>query len=483
MGPACTPLGRRAAFQSARLRKAPRGSICNPVTPDPDPSAPSLDPVPAPLGPGQRVGARYEIVRPLGRGGFAHTYLARALEGGRAVALKTLYGRAVTDLKAYELFEREARVLLGLRHRGVPEFIEFFRADVDGDSTAVLVMEYVDGVSLAETIADGPPLAPLQVLDLMLELLGVLDYLHTRAPPILHRDIKPANVLVRADGGPVLVDFGAVRNVFKASGESGSTVVGTYGYMPYEQYMGQASPASDLYALGATFLHVVTGRPPSDFMADEGRLVVPTDLPVGEPMRGVIARLLEPAPARRYSSARAAREALLAAPSRPAGTAVTVASPAAPLVLDAAPRALTGPSAERYQALAHSMWRLMDPTELPGERPGVVDVLGVAFFSIATAGILPLVFFGISRARKRRLRRFFRDGLTAIAEIVDFRPEDVAFGVKFTRVRYEFQADGRTWRGSDVVLPAIADRWRAGEHVEVLYLPERSYDSLIISAT
>jgi hypothetical protein len=237
MGPACTPLGRRAAFQSARLRKAPRGSICNPVTPDPDPSAPSLDPVPAPLGPGQRVGARYEIVRPLGRGGFAHTYLARALEGDRAVALKTLYGRAVTDLKAYELFEREARVLLGLRHRGVPEFIEFFRADVDGDSTAVLVMEYVDGVSLAETIADGPPLAPLQVLDLMLELLGVLDYLHTRAPPILHRDIKPANVLVRADGGPVLVDFGAVRNVFKASGESGSTVVGTYGYMPYEQYM------------------------------------------------------------------------------------------------------------------------------------------------------------------------------------------------------------------------------------------------------
>jgi len=486
MGRVCAPLGRHAGWRSARLRKARRGGICNPVTLDPIPSASSPDAVPAPLAPGRRVGSRYEIVRPLGRGGFAHTYLARAIEGGRVVALKTLHGRAVTDLKAYELFEREARVLLGLRHRGVPEFIEFFRADLGGTQTAVLVMEYVDGPSLAGTIADGPPLAPLQVLDLMLELLGVLDYLHTRAPPILHRDIKPANVIVRADGGPVLVDFGAVRNVFKAPGESGPTVVGTYGYMPYEQYMGQASPASDLYALGATFLHLVTGRPPSDFMADDGRLAVPASLPVGQPLRGVIARLLESAPTRRYPSARAAREALLA-PARPVaegpGTALVPAATVLPLALDPAPRPLAGPAAERFTALAHSMWQLMEPTQLPDEHWGVMDWFQIVFFSTVTVGVLPLVFFGIARSRRRRLRRFFRDGVPGTAEIMDFRPEDVAFGVKFTRVRYEFQVDGRTHRGSDVVLPVIADRWRAGEHVEVLYLPERSYDSVIISVT
>jgi serine/threonine protein kinase len=318
----------------------------------------------------------------------------------------------------------------------------------------------------------------------MLELLGVLDYLHTRAPPILHRDIKPANVIVRPDGSPVLVDFGAVRSVFKAPGESGSTVVGTYGYMPYEQYMGQASPASDLYALGATFLHLVTGRPPSDLMADEGRIAVPAGLPVGEPLRGVIAWLLEPAPARRPASARAAREALLGSPGRSAaaaGTALVAARSAVPLALDPAPRALAGPAAERYAALAYSTWTLMEPTQPPDDDWGVVDVLSVAFFSVLTAGILPLVFFGISRARKRRLRRFFRDGAHGTAEIVDFRPEDVAFGVKFTRVRYEFLADGRTQRGSDVVLPVVADRWREGEQVEILYLPERNYDSIIIS--
>ena len=443
-------------------------------------SIPPVVPPGTPLAPGQRVGPRYEIVRPLGRGGFAHTYLARDLEGGRAVALKTLHGGLEADLKTYELFEREARVLVGLRHRGVPEFLEFFRTDVGGHQAAVLAMEYVDGISLAQTIADGPPMAPLRVLDLMLELLGVLDYLHTRAPPILHRDIKPANVIVRADGGPVLVDFGAVRNVLKSPGESGSTVVGTYGYMPYEQYMGQASPASDLYALGATFLHLVTGRPPSDFMADEGRIAVPADLPVGEPMRSVIARLLEPTPARRYPSARAAREALLAAPTRPAGTVVTVA-PQAALVLDPAPRALAGAAAERYKALAHSTRRMMEPTELPGDRWGVVDWVTVVFFSVLTAGVLPGLFFAMSRARKRRLRRFFRDGVLAAAEILDFRPEDAGFGVKYTRVRYEFQADGRTQRGSDVVLPVIADRWREGEQLEILYLPDSSYDSVIIS--
>ncbi len=432
------------------------------------------------------MGTRYEIVRPLGRGGFGHTYLARDLQDDHAVALKTLHGSRVADLKAYELFEREARVLTGLRHRGVPEFVEFFRAEVGGAQTAVLVMEYVEGVSLVQTIAEGPPLPPLKVLDLMLELLGVLDYLHTRAPPILHRDIKPANVIVRSDGGPVLVDFGAVRNVLRAPDESGSTVVGTHGYMPYEQYMGQASPASDLYALGATFLHLVTGRPPSDFMADEGRIVVPAELPVGEPMRGVITRLLEPAPARRYPSARAAREALLAAPTRPAdaasGTALAVSSHVAPLVLEPAPRALTGTAAERYQALAHGARQLMEPTQLPGDRWGVVDWVTVIFFSVLTVGVLPGVFFAMSRARKRRLRRFFRDGIPGMAEILDFRQEDAGFGVKFTRVRYEFQADGRTQRGSDVVLPVIADRWREGERVEILYLPDGTYDSVIISA-
>jgi len=448
------------------------------VTPDRERSGPPADPV---LAPGERIGSRYEIVRPLGRGGFARTFLARDLERGRDVALKTLLSRAVTDLKSVELFEREATVLVGLRHRGVPEFVEFFRTGIGGGSAAVLVMEFIDGVSLAQVIAQRTVLAPPRVLELLLELLGVLDYLHTRVPTILHRDIKPANVIVRAEGDPVLVDFGAVRSVFRSAEESGSTVVGTYGYMPFEQYMGQASPASDLYALGATFLHLVTGRPPADFLHEEGRLDVPASLPGGEPLRGVIARLLEAAPTRRFATARGVREALLgtAAPAGSTGTALAAAPTA--LALGPAPRELTGEAAARCAALAHSPWQLMDPRERSDGRWDLFDVASVVFFSLLTAGVLPLVFVGVARARRRRLRTFFRAGLPAVAAVLDFKEEEIAFGAKLTRVRYEFAAGGGTQRGSDLVLPFVADRWQAGDPIEVLYLPERDYDSVIVS--
>jgi hypothetical protein len=148
--------------------------------------------------------------------------------------------------------------------------------------------------------------------------------------------------------------------------------------------------------------------------------------------------------------------------------------------LGPAPRALEGATATEYRRVAHSMWRLMDPTNPPDERWGLASVITVAFFSILTAGILPLVFFEMSRSRKRRLRRFFREGTPGIAEMLDARPEDIAFGVKYARVRYEFEADGSTQRGSDLVLPVIADRWRPGDRVEILYLPERNYDSVIV---
>jgi len=132
--------------------------------------------------------------------------------------------------------------------------------------------------------------------------------------------------------------------------------------------------------------------------------------------------------------------------------------------------------------VAYSAWQLMDPTTPPGEGWGVTDVLSVVFFSIVTAGVLPLVFIGLSRARKRRLRAFFREGVPATAEVIDFREEDVGFQVKLTRVRYEFDADGRIRRGSDLTLPVIADRWRAGERIEILYRPGRDHDSMIATS-
>jgi len=260
-----------------------------------------------------RIADRFDVIRPLGQGAFAHTLLAKDTALNRMVALKVLHPRAAQDWKTYELFEREAAVLKELRHSGIPMIHEAFRAPYDGADAAFLAMEYIEGTSASQIVADRRHLEQDEILNLFVELLGVLDYLHSRVPPVLHRDIKPANILVRPNGTPALVDFGAVRNVFRAADDGGSTVVGTYGYMPYEQYMGQASPASDLYALAATFLHLITGRAPPEFMTPAGRLEVPRELSTGEPLRGVMERMLQPAAADRFQSAREARGALMGA--------------------------------------------------------------------------------------------------------------------------------------------------------------------------
>ncbi|HEY7566802.1 MAG TPA: serine/threonine-protein kinase, partial [Gemmatimonadaceae bacterium] len=390
------------------------------------------------------VAGRYEIIRPLGAGGFARTLLARDLQQQRDVALKVLRPQTAPDWKAYELFEREGAVLRELRHHGVPAVYETFRARWEGAEAAFLAMEYIDGVSLEQTIADRRHVDPVEVLNLFTELLGVLDYLHTRIPPVLHRDIKPANVIVRTDGAPVLVDFGAVRNVFRAPNESTSTVVGTYGYMPYEQYMGQASPSSDLYALAATFLHLITGRPPSDFMTEAARLEVPESLLCGEPLRRVLVRLLATTPGDRYATAKAARNALFASAAplvvaeAASGNAVARIVEARMVELSPAPRELTGENAKLLDRLSHSMWELMEPEEKIGAKWTVADVLLVTFFSVVTIGILPAIFWSFAVRRRSRFKLFIAKGELAEARVLDITPKDTAFGVKLSKVRYEF---------------------------------------------
>ena len=437
------------------------------------------------------VAERYEVIRPLGRGSFAHTLLARDIRLGRQVALKVLHSRGVTDLKAYELFEREAAVLRDLRHPGVPAIHASFRAQWEGADAAFLVMEYIEGSSLAELISDRRHLEHAEVMNLFVELLGILDYLHSRVPPVLHRDIKPANLIVRPEGGPVLVDFGAVRNVFRSPDEDGSTVVGTYGYMPYEQYMGQASPASDLYALGATFLHLVTGRPPPEFMTTAGRLEIPPALPCGEPLRGLLVRMLAPAQADRFQSARAVRSALLQSsavgppPPSEAGpsTDLVARTPPLPVELGPVPRRLTGDNARLLRAVSYSPWQLMNTQARGREAPGIVDLVILTFFSLVTAGILPAIFFSMYFSRRKRYKRFVRYGLPAVARVLDKQDEKIGFEEKLTRVRYEFEVDGRRRRGSDQVLPAIGEHWDPGDLIQILYLPDRDFDSVIISTS
>lgn len=436
-----------------------------------------------------QVAGKYEVIRSLGRGSFAETLLAKDLRLGRQVAIKVLHPRTAQDWKSFELFEREAMVLRDLRHPAIPTVHDTFRAEWQGAEAQFLVMEYVEGVSLAQLITERRHLDPSDVLHLFVEMLGVLDYLHTRVPPVLHRDIKPANILVRPDGSPALVDFGAVRSIYRPSEETGSTIVGTYGYMPYEQTMGQASPASDLYALAATFLHLLTRRAPPDFMR-EGRIEVPEALGNNEVLRTVLAKSLMAAPSERYQSARDARRALF-------GSAPAVGESAAPdkiqlpalrslppiVLATVLPRPFDEETRTAYRRIAFRAWDLMSPTEKPFTPPSVIDLLVVGLVSLVTAGIFPAIFWSAAWNRKRKTRHFLRNGMLTTARVLEKTLEDLAFGAKLARVRYEFEADGQRHRDSDSTLPSIAERWDIGAPIQVLYLPDEDYDSIIISAS
>lgn len=203
-------------------------------------------------------GGRYVVVGSLGAGSQGETLDAMDKREGRPVAIKRFMVRGARSWKDVELAEREAAVLSSLSHPGLPRYIEHF----EENGALYLVMEKVEGETLAARRKRGQALSREQVVRFLTEVAGCLRYLHGHAPPIVHRDIKPGNVILRPDGSYCLVDFGSVRDRLKPEG--GSTVVGTFGFMAPEQFQGRALPRSDVYAVGATAICLLTGSEPED---------------------------------------------------------------------------------------------------------------------------------------------------------------------------------------------------------------------------
>jgi tRNA A-37 threonylcarbamoyl transferase component Bud32 len=201
---------------------------------------------------------RYSLVGLLGQGAQGQTYDALDLREGRAVAIKRFDIRTAKTWKEAELAEREARTLQALSHPGLPRYVDHFE---EGGSL-YLVMDKIEGESLAALRKRGVVFSRDDVVRFFRDAAQILSYLHGRAPPVIHRDLKPNNVIRRPDGSFAFVDFGAVRD--KLRPEGGSTVVGTFGYMAPEQFQGRALPASDVYAIAATALSLLTGKEPED---------------------------------------------------------------------------------------------------------------------------------------------------------------------------------------------------------------------------
>ncbi|PZO36245.1 MAG: serine/threonine protein kinase [Pseudanabaena frigida] len=252
---------------------------------------------------GEIVRGRYRIVSVLGQGGIGTTYAAEDLQSSDRVALKALSFRRINEWKTLELFEREAKVLAQLNHPAIPRYLDYFQIDRDRDRDFYIVQQLVEGRSLAQEIANGWHGSEADIKEIAEQVLNVLIYLHELKPPVIHRDIKPQNIILQPNRKIALVDFGAVQDTYRSTQVGGSTFVGTYGYMPPEQYRGRSVPATDLYALGATILFLLTGRSPTDLPEIRFKISFRDSVSVSPSFADWLEKMIEPALEDRFSSA------------------------------------------------------------------------------------------------------------------------------------------------------------------------------------
>ena len=166
----------------------------------------------------------------------------------------------------------------------------------------LLVQEYIEGKTLQQLVEKGWRGTEAEILDMFWQLIHILAYLHTLHPPVIHRDINPKNILLSPLNEVFLVDFGAVQERIRTTFLGGSTIVGTYGYVPFEQFSGYPVAASDYYAVGATLLYMFSHRHPSDFPTEDMKPQFHESLHVSARLVRLLDGLLEPSVKQRIAS-------------------------------------------------------------------------------------------------------------------------------------------------------------------------------------
>jgi serine/threonine protein kinase len=247
------------------------------------------------------VDGRYQIIKRLGKGGFAHTYLAKnlAVPGEPSCVVKQLRPKAEHP-RSLQLFQLEADILARLQHRQIPQCIDYFEHQGD----CFLVQDFIAGDDLSKEFTIGHQWSEAKVAKFLREMLGVLNYLHQKQ--VIHRDIKPANIIRRWDNGQLCpIDFGAVQDV---SGmlDAPTTVVGTPGYYAPEQLEGEATFGSDIYALGMTAIQFLTGQYPQHLPVNDDREVIWQDLTmISDELTEILTKMTRAESIDRYQSATA----------------------------------------------------------------------------------------------------------------------------------------------------------------------------------
>lgn len=246
---------------------------------------------------GTVIEGKYEILKEIGRGGMSVVYLAMDKRLNKQWAVKEI--RKKSNGKNDEIIVNsllaEANMMKKLDHPALPRIVDI----IDNGVTIYVVMDYIEGESLDKILKEYGTQPEEMVISWAKQLCDALSYLHSRKPPIIYRDMKPANVMLKPEGNVKIIDFGIARE-YKELSLADTTVLGTKGYAPPEQYSGQTDPRSDIFALGMTMHHLLTGVDPRG--GEIYASVRQWNPELSEGIEIIIDKCVEPAAENRYQS-------------------------------------------------------------------------------------------------------------------------------------------------------------------------------------
>ena len=246
---------------------------------------------------GSVIDGKYEILREIGHGGMSVVYLAMDTHLNKQWAVKEIKkkGSGKNDEIIVNSLLAEANLMKRLDHAALPRIVDI----IDNGVTIYVVMDYIEGESLDKILSEYGAQPEELVIGWAMQLCDALAYLHAQKPPIIYRDMKPANIMLKPEGNIKIIDFGIARE-YKEQSLADTTVLGTKGYAPPEQYSGQTDARSDIFALGMTMHHLLTGIDPRS-----GEAYAPVRMwnpELSEGIELIIDKCVEPAPENRYQN-------------------------------------------------------------------------------------------------------------------------------------------------------------------------------------